>query len=115
MLGDSNSTIRIKIMYLTAEGNIEHSYILSRGAKIEDSFQDEQMINEAYQKGSIVEITTSNLDNNQLETHKGRIFHIDRRNRKVLLIDDNKGKTKLCTPIPFISILHAKIIHSKSQ
>lgn len=116
MLGDHDrSKQRVKTMYLTTDKTMNYGFLLFSKTKKKETFHNEAMITQAYKEGLIVEITMCVTAGQSTTAIKGRVFHIDRRNKKVLLIDDTKGKTKLCTPIPFTHIIDVKIIHTKQQ
>ncbi len=117
MLDDSGGeNRRINFIYLANERMKRGILLLENSRKRKkDPLQTERTISQAYRLGLPIEITVSHQETYQTIVLKGRIFHIDRRNKKVLLIHGVKGHTKLCTPIPFARIISAKIIHTKLQ
>ena len=118
MLDDSSGeNWRINFIYL-ANTRIKRGILLlenRKRKKDQDPQQTERIISQAYRLGLPIEIIVSGQQTDQTIGLKGRILHIDRRNKKVLLIHGVKGHTKLCTPIPFARIISAKIIHTKLQ
>ncbi|HHW37856.1 MAG TPA: YolD-like family protein [Bacillales bacterium] len=116
MLDDSGSANRqINFIYLANERMKRGLLLLDNGKRKKDPEQTERTITQAYRLGLPIEITVSGHKTGQTIILKGRISHIDRRNKMILLINGVKGHTKLCTPISFARIISAKIIDTKLQ
>ncbi|WP_374723561.1 hypothetical protein [Calidifontibacillus erzurumensis] len=80
-----------------------------------ESFPNELMFTQAYKQGLPIELKIYKFPFDQTAIVQGRIFHIDKRNQKILIINGKNGNTKICTPVSFSQIITAKIIHSKLQ
>ncbi|WP_458413614.1 hypothetical protein ACNQFZ_01560 [Schinkia sp. CFF1] len=114
MLDDSGRTKRVNLIYLENEKMRRGFLVLQNNRKEKEAFPNELILIQAYKNRLMIEIKIKQHENEQA-TLRGRVFNIDRKNKKVLLIHGTTSHTKLCIPIPFAQIISVKIIHTKPQ